>query len=120
MILSAAAELSLTLSFRKEGNPNNICTGFGDSLVQAAVTSFPSSNPNVYFEYCNRIYSIGLQIQGSAKRRGLGCVNSLPGSAWLLLSKQPRFFADLFTVLINAVPPVILVDRVNQIIMQNM
>ena len=22
-------------------------------------------------------------IQGSAKRRGLGCVNSLPGSAWL-------------------------------------
>ena len=46
---------SLPLSFRKEGNPNNICTGFGDSLVQAAVTSFPSSNPNVYSEYCNRI-----------------------------------------------------------------
>ena len=22
-------------------------------------------------------------IQGSAKRRGLGCINSLPGSAWL-------------------------------------
>ena len=22
-------------------------------------------------------------VQGSAKRRGLGCVNSLPGSAWL-------------------------------------
>ena len=25
----------------------------------------------------------GERIQGSAKRRGLGCVNSLPGSAWL-------------------------------------
>ena len=24
-----------------------------------------------------------LSLQGSAKRRGLGCVNSLPGSAWL-------------------------------------
>ena len=24
-----------------------------------------------------------ISIQGSAKRRGLGCVNSLPGSAWL-------------------------------------
>ena len=22
-------------------------------------------------------------VQGSAKRRGLGCVDSLPGSAWL-------------------------------------
>ena len=25
----------------------------------------------------------GDKLQGSAKRRGLGCVNSLPGSAWL-------------------------------------
>ena len=24
-----------------------------------------------------------ITLQGSAKRRGLGCVNSLPGSAWL-------------------------------------
>ena len=24
-----------------------------------------------------------VHVQGSAKRRGLGCVNSLPGSAWL-------------------------------------
>ena len=37
-------------------------------------------------------------VQGSAKRRGLGCVNSLPGSAWLQLSRQPRLFADLCTV----------------------
>ena len=36
-----------------------------------------------------------MAIQGSAKRRGLRCVNSLPGSAWLKLSKQPRLFADL-------------------------
>ena len=41
-------------------------------------------------------------VQGSAKRRGLGCVNSLPGSAnshtflpiSVLLAKQPRM-ADL-------------------------
>ena len=36
-----------------------------------------------------------LKIQGSAKRQGLGCVNSLPGSARLEPSKQPRLFADL-------------------------
>ena len=34
-------------------------------------------------------------VQGSAKRRGIGCVNSLPGSAWLQLSKQLCLFADL-------------------------
>ena len=34
-------------------------------------------------------------LQGSAKRWGLACVNSLPGSAWLQLGKQPRLFADL-------------------------
>ena len=36
-----------------------------------------------------------LTVQGSAKRRGLGCVNYHPGSAWVYLSKQPRLFADL-------------------------
>ena len=39
-------------------------------------------------------------LQGSAKRRGLGCVNSVPGSAWLWLSKQPRLFADLCNCLV--------------------
>ena len=38
-----------------------------------------------------------VSVQASAERQGLGCVNSLPGSAWLLLSKQPRLFADLCT-----------------------
>ena len=28
-------------------------------------------------------FSRSLYLQGSAKRRGLGCVNSVPGSAWL-------------------------------------
>ena len=36
-----------------------------------------------------------IHLQGSAKRCFLGCVNSLPGSAWLQLSKQPGLFADL-------------------------
>ena len=36
-----------------------------------------------------------IHVQGSAKRCFLGCVNSLPGCAWLQLSKQPRLFADL-------------------------
>ena len=38
-----------------------------------------------------------MEVQGSAKRRGLGCVNSLPGSAWLQLTKQPCLFAYLCT-----------------------
>ena len=39
--------------------------------------------------------SIPHKLQGSSKRRGLGCVNSHPGSAWLQLSKQPRLFSNL-------------------------
>ena len=40
-------------------------------------------------------YVLTQYLQGPAKRWGLGCVNSLTGSAWLKLSKQPHLFADL-------------------------
>ena len=45
--------------------------------------------------------SASAEIEGSAKRQGLGCVNSLPGSAWLQLSKQPRLL-NILKVIIGA------------------
>ena len=43
--------------------------------------------------------NLHIKLQDSAKRWFLGCVNSLPGSAWLWLSKQLRLFADPCTVI---------------------
>ena len=72
--------LSSLASFRIRETGNSAC----DMLRQRWKFFCQCMKASTFELYnANPIYFFTKYIQGSAKRRGLGCVNSLPGSAWL-------------------------------------